>query len=131
MTGSGTDRPLRARALVCTLSPSSKRSSRELMARQVLDALAQRGVSGDLAAVVGNEDGAHHISAILFQALTDVGYTVPSQGVTYWNGEAMHTVDDQDLDEVPQATASATATAAANAAHVARLLRSANYPPTS
>lgn len=27
-----------------------------------------------VAAVVGNEDGAHHVSAILFQALNDVGY---------------------------------------------------------
>jgi multimeric flavodoxin WrbA len=44
-----------------------------------------------IAAVVGNEDGAHKISADLFQALNDVGYTIPAQGVTYWNGEAMHT----------------------------------------
>lgn len=82
-----------------------------------------------IAVVVGNEDGAHHITAILFQALNDVGFTVPAQGGTYWNGEAMHTVDFKDLDETPEETASATATAARNAAHLARLLRENPYPP--
>lgn len=82
-----------------------------------------------IAVAVGNEDGAHHITAILFQALNDVGFTVPAQGGTYWNGEAMHTVDFKDLDETPEETASATATAARNAAHLARLLRENPYPP--
>lgn len=81
-----------------------------------------------LAVVVGNEDGAHHITAILYQALNDVGFTIPAQGGTYWNGQAMHTVDYKDLDETPEPTASTTATAAANAAHLARLLRGAGYP---
>lgn len=81
-----------------------------------------------LAVVVGNEDGAHHITAILYQSLNDVGFTIPAQGGTYWNGEAMHTVDFKDLDRTPEPTASATATAAANAAHLARLLRSQAYP---
>jgi hypothetical protein len=81
-----------------------------------------------IAAVVGNEDGAHHISGILFQCLNDVGFTIPAQGVTYWNGEAMHATDYKDLEQVPEATASTTATAAANAAHLARLLRGAGYP---
>jgi alkylated DNA nucleotide flippase Atl1 len=39
-----------------------------------------------VAAVVGNEDGAHHVSAILFQALNDLGFTLPAGAVTYWNG---------------------------------------------
>lgn len=199
--------PLRAVALVCTLSPSPKPSSSELLARQVLDSLAEHGVIGrsvrvvdhdvrpgveldmgpgdewpaireqvmaadilvvatptwmgqpssvclrvlerldaelsekdergrlrtfgkvGVAAVVGNEDGAHHISAILFQVLNDVGFSVPAQGVTYWNGEAMHAVDYQDLDETPDATAGTTRTLAANAAHLAGLLRGASYPP--
>jgi multimeric flavodoxin WrbA len=82
-----------------------------------------------IAAVVGNEDGAHHISAVLFQGLNDVGFTIPAQGVTYWNGEAMHGTDFKDLDETPEGTASTTATAAANAAHLARLLRGHDYPP--
>lgn len=78
--------------------------------------------------VVGNEDGAHAIVADLYQALGDVGFTIPSQGSTYWNGEAMQTVDYKDLDETPEAVASATAAAARNAAHLARLLRDAPYP---
>lgn len=78
--------------------------------------------------VVGNEDGAHHITSQLYQGLNDVGCTIPAQGGTYWNGEAMHTVDYNDLDDAPEATASATATLAANAAHLARALRAANYP---
>ena len=82
-----------------------------------------------IAAVVGNEDGAHHISGIVFQCLNDVGFTIPAQGVTYWNGEAMHGTDFKELDETPEATASTTATVAANAAHLARLLRGSNYPP--
>jgi len=82
-----------------------------------------------LVAVVGNEDGAHHVSAELFQALDDVGFTLPAGAVTYWVGPAMGSVDYQDLDETPSEVATTTATAAANGAHLARLLRSAPYPP--
>jgi multimeric flavodoxin WrbA len=78
--------------------------------------------------VVGNEDGAHAITAAAFQGLNDIGFTIPAQGVTYWNGEAMQTVDYQDLDETPEKTAGTTATVAANAAHLARLLRAQSYP---
>ena len=78
--------------------------------------------------VVGNEDGAHHITSQLYQALNDVGFTIPAQGGTYWNGEAMHTVDYIDLKAVPDATRSATKSAAANAAHLAGLLASSKYP---
>jgi len=81
-----------------------------------------------VAAVVGNEDGAHKITADVFQALNDVGYTIPAQGVTYWKGEAMHGTDYQDLDETPEAVAATTATAAANAAHLARVLAAQAYP---
>ena len=82
-------------------------------------------------AVVGNEDGAHKITADLYQALNDVGFTIPAQGGTYWNGEAMHTTDYQDLDQTPENTAKATKGAADNAFHLARLLKSANYPAPS
>lgn len=197
---------LTALALVCTLNRSPAPSSSELMARQVLDALADHGVSGSsvrvvdhevlpgvaldmgegdawpgireqimsadilvlatptwmgqpssvcqrvlerldaelsetdedgltctsgkvaVAAIVGNEDGAHHIAAVLFQGLNDVGFTVPSGGSTYWNGEAMQSTDYQDLDETPKSVASTTAKLAANAAHLARLLRATPYP---
>ena len=81
--------------------------------------------------VVGNEDGAHHISGVLYQCLSDVGFTIPAQGVTYWNGEAMHATDYQDLDTTPETTAGTTAVAAANAVHLAALLKATPYPPTA
>lgn len=79
------------------------------------------------AAVVGNEDGAHHCHAEIFQALVDVGFTIPAAGATYWVGEAMGSVDYKDLPQPPESTASATAMLAANAAHLARLLKPAGY----
>jgi multimeric flavodoxin WrbA len=81
-----------------------------------------------VAAVVGNEDGAHKIIADLFQALNDVGFTVPAQGATYWNGEAMQGGDYQDLDETPEAVASTNATLVRNAVHLATVLREQQYP---
>ncbi|MEJ3651868.1 NAD(P)H-dependent oxidoreductase [Actinomycetes bacterium KLBMP 9759] len=82
-----------------------------------------------LAVVVGNEDGAHKITADLFQGLNDVGFTVPANGGVYWNGEAMTKTDFKDLDETPEAVASAIATMTRNAVHLAGLLRGAPYPP--
>ena len=200
------DTPLPALAISCTLKPSPASSSSDLLARQLLDALAEHGVTGDLvravdfdirpgvekdmgdgdqwpalrervldadilvlgtptwmgqhssvaqrvlerldaelsetdeqgrpilfdkvaiAGVLGNEDGAHHISAILFQALNDIGYTIPAQTSVYWNGEAMQTIDYKDLDETPEAVSSAIATASRNAAHLARQLTAQAYP---
>jgi len=84
-----------------------------------------------LVAVVGNEDGAHKIVADVFQALNDTGFSIPAQGCTYWNGRAMETVDYNDLDETPDAVKSTNATAARNAAHLARLLRAEQYPAVS
>lgn len=81
-----------------------------------------------IVAVVGNEDGAHHVSAELFQALNDVGFSIPANGVTYWVGEAMHGTDYKDLDERPEATQGTNATAARHAAHLARLLKAEAYP---
>jgi multimeric flavodoxin WrbA len=198
--------PLRAVALVCSLKPSPAPSSSDLIARQVLEQLAQHDVTGEVVrvvdhdvkpgvdkdmgegdawptirqkvlaadvlvlatptwmgqassvcmrvlerldaelsekddqgrpsvfgkvavcAVVGNEDGAHHIASQVFQALNDVGFSIPAQGSTYWNGEAMHGTDYLDLEETPEATAGTNRTVAANAAHLARLLKAAGYP---
>jgi multimeric flavodoxin WrbA len=78
--------------------------------------------------VLGNEDGAHHITADLYQGLGDVGFTIPSQGGVYWNGEAMQTTDYKDLSEAPEAVASTIKTLAANAAHLATLLQAQPYP---
>jgi multimeric flavodoxin WrbA len=77
--------------------------------------------------VVGNEDGAHKITADLMQALDDVGFTIPAQGGTYWNDEAMGSRDYNDLEETPEAVASNNATLAENAAHLARLLKASPY----
>jgi multimeric flavodoxin WrbA len=81
--------------------------------------------------VLGNEDGAHHVTAEVYQALSDVGFTVPAQGVTYWVGEAMQPVDYKDKDPRPETTAGTTATLARHAAHLARLLAGSPYPPGS
>src|SRR5690606_16891915 len=81
-----------------------------------------------LAVVVGNEDGAHHITGILFQSLNDVGFTIPTQASIYWNGEAMQSTDYKDLPSVPEKVAQATSTAAANAAHLASSLKEGGYP---
>ena len=80
-------------------------------------------------AVVGNEDGAHKVIADMFQGLNDIGFSIPAQGGTYWNGEAMQTKDYQDLEEVPEPVAKATAAAARNAVHLAGVLRGRDYPP--
>ncbi|WP_426362130.1 flavodoxin family protein [Streptomyces sp. E-08] len=200
--------PLRAVALVCTLSPSPKRSSSQLLAEQTMTALADHGVTGKViriadhdvkpgvevdmgngdawpeirdtimgcdililstpiwlghpssivqrvlerldaelgesddegrmltygkvaaVCVVGNEDGAHHVSAELFQGLNDVGFSLAPNAVTYWVGEAMQGTDYQDLDKTPEKTAATTRTLAANTAHLARRLKSAPYPPS-
>ncbi len=79
-------------------------------------------------AVVGNEDGAHAIIADAYQGLGDVGFSIPSQGGVYWNGEAMHTTDYNDLDETPEKVASTTATLARHAAHLAQVLNDRPYP---
>lgn len=79
-------------------------------------------------ATVGNEDGAHQIFAEVSQALNDVGFTLPAQGHTYWNGEAMAKTDYKDLASTPDATAGTNTAVAANAVHLARLLAGSNYP---
>jgi multimeric flavodoxin WrbA len=78
--------------------------------------------------VVGNEDGAHHVCAEVFQGLGDVGFTVPAQAATYWVGEAMQAVDYQDLENTPEKTAGTTAMLARNATHLAGLLKASPYP---
>ena len=79
-------------------------------------------------AVVGNEDGAHHCHAEIFQALSDVGFTIPAGAGTYWVGEAMGSVDYKDLKKPYDKTVQATRMLASNAAHLAKLLAGARYP---
>jgi multimeric flavodoxin WrbA len=81
-----------------------------------------------MVAVVGNEDGAHHVVAECLQAMNDTGFSVAANAGTYWVGTAMQTVDYKDLDPSPEETTSATRSAVANAVHLARLLQGAEYP---
>ena len=81
-----------------------------------------------VAAVVGNEDGAHHCCAEIYQALTDVGFTVPGASPPYWVGEAMGSTDYQDLERTPRKVAETVRTIASNAAHLAQLLKKSPYP---
>ena len=81
--------------------------------------------------VVGNEDGAHHVTAEVYQALSDVGFTIPANAVTYWVGEAMQATDYKDVSPRPEKTAATTKTLATNAVHLARLLRASSYPASS
>lgn len=81
-----------------------------------------------VAAIVGNEDGAHFSSAQLFQALNDVGYTIPAVAACYWVGEAMGSTDFQDLDKTPKKVKETAAMVAGSAAHLAGLLKAKPYP---
>ncbi|MFB7244171.1 NADPH-dependent oxidoreductase [Streptomyces populi] len=80
-------------------------------------------------AVVGNEDGAHKVSADLFQGLNDVGFSLAPGAVTYWVGEAQQGTDYQDLEKTPDAVRKTTRTLAVNAVHLARRLKEHPYPP--
>lgn len=79
-------------------------------------------------AIVGNEDGAHHVTATVFQALNDVGWTVPAAGACYWVGEAMNKTDFKDLKAVPKVTRETAQMVASNAAHLAAMLQGNPYP---
>jgi multimeric flavodoxin WrbA len=81
-----------------------------------------------VAVVTGNEDGAHHVGAEFQQALTEVGFTIPAGGVTYWVGEAMHGTDYKDLQSPPDVVTNWTKMLASNTAHLAKLLKKENYP---
>ncbi|BBK44176.1 hypothetical protein STVA_41960 [Allostella vacuolata] len=79
-------------------------------------------------AVVGNEDGAHHCHAEIFQALNDVGFTLAATAGTYWVGQAMAATDYKDLRKPYEPTVQATRMMAANAAHLAGALSGKPYP---
>ncbi|WP_447764834.1 flavodoxin family protein [Sphingopyxis panaciterrae] len=80
-----------------------------------------------VAAIVGNEDGAHNASAQIFQALNDTGWTIPAVAACYWVGEAMGSTDFKDLAHRPRKVTETAKMVAANAAHLARLLKQAPY----
>ena len=81
-----------------------------------------------VAAIVGNEDGAHGSSAQLFQGLNDLGWTIPSVAACYWVGEAMGSTDFKHLDRIPAKVSETAAMVAGNAAHLVALLKKNPYP---
>lgn len=81
-----------------------------------------------IAAIVGNEDGAHMSSSQIFQSLNDVGWTIPAIAACYWVGEAMGSVDFKDLEHTPRKVTETAGMVAANAAHLAGLLKASPYP---
>ena len=81
-----------------------------------------------LAAIVGNEDGAHHVAAELCEALCELGFTIPTGAASYWVGEALGKTNYVDLAKPPREVAEWTPLLAANAAHLAALLKQSNYP---
>jgi len=81
-----------------------------------------------IATVVGNEDGAHHVCAELYQALSDVGFTIAGGTPPYWVGEAMGDVNYIDLEQTPKKLEDTIRTIASNAAHLAGLLQQQPYP---
>jgi multimeric flavodoxin WrbA len=94
------------------------------------DAAGRMPPSGKVAivAVLGNEDGAHHCHAAMFQALNDVGFTIPANAGVYWVGEAMSDVNYVDPKTIPDAVRETIDMAASNAAHLARALKASEYP---
>src|SRR4030081_1926120 len=142
--GKGDDWPeLRKRVLACDIlvigspiwlgQPSSvakrvlERMDAFLDERDEMQRMPSYGKVG-FAAVVGNEDGAHHVAAEVCQALAEVGFTIPTGGVTYWVGEAMGDKNYIDLETTPEAVAGWTPVLASNAAHLAGVLKKSGYP---
>ncbi len=82
-------------------------------------------------ATVGNEDGAHNVAAQAYQGLADVGFTIAAGAQAYWVGEAMGSIDFNDLDAIPKKVTQTIGSLASTAAHLARLLASNPYPALS
>ncbi len=74
-------------------------------------------------------DGAHHVSAEVYQALNDVGFTIPANAVAYWVGPAMGKTNFVDLKTIPDEVTKAVNMLARNTVHLARLLDQSGYPP--
>jgi multimeric flavodoxin WrbA len=82
-----------------------------------------------LVAVVGNEDGAHHVGAELFQASTTwASRSRPAPWRTGWAKRWGRPISD--LPTIPEATMSLSRTMAANAVHLVGLLTGAGRYPS-
>lgn len=82
-------------------------------------------------AVVGNEDGAHHVAAECYQWLADTGFTFAPNSSVYWVGEAMGSTDFKDLSPTPEKVIDAAKAAVANTVHLAELLSREPYLGTA
>jgi len=82
-------------------------------------------------AVLGNEDGAHHVSAELFQAMNDVGFTLAANAVSYWVGEAMGNKNFVDFKKPPETVTTMVSMLARNTVYLATLLKNKQYPGES
>lgn len=78
--------------------------------------------------VVGNEDGAHNVSADVYQALNDVGFSLAPNAISYWVGEAMQGKDYKDHRKTPEKVEDATHMMVSNLVHLARLLKEHKFP---
>ncbi len=73
--------------------------------------------------VVGNEDGARHVQSIMMGALSELGLTFAAVPLAYHLGE-----DLADQEEVEQDDVELAQRVAANAAHLASVLKASPYP---
>lgn len=78
--------------------------------------------------VLGNEDGAHHVSAEIYQALNDVGFSLAPNAVSYWVGEAMQGTDYKDLSKIPEKVQTTIKALAKNSIHLSGLIKEFPYP---
>jgi multimeric flavodoxin WrbA len=78
--------------------------------------------------VTGNEDGAHHIVAIVCQALIDLGFTIPGQSWSYWHLGPGAGPNYLDTDKGHDWSDRCARNAARNLAAVARALKAHPLP---
>lgn len=82
--------------------------------------------------VTGNEDGGKHCAAQMLYALSHIGFTIPPQSDSYWNGEAGPGPSylDDDRGARNHWTTRNTVFATWNMLHTARRLKDAGGLPT-
>ncbi len=78
--------------------------------------------------VTGNEDGAHHVIAEVYQALIDIGFTVPGGSWTYWHTGPGPGPSYLESDEGHEWSIKTGRTAAANLVAVASALAAHPMP---
>lgn len=110
---------LTALALNCTLKSAKDESNTEVLLGQLLEALAEHDVSGEIVRVVD-----HDVAP---------GVTSNEGPGDDWPALRRRVLDADILvlDAPPDAIASQTRLVGSNAAHLARLLQANPYPPSS